>query len=55
MNSAVGPIFNEKIDKKWSLWNREQCTSALFTKDRVNNCGGKEKKKKKRENADATL
>ena len=23
VNSAVGPIFNEKIDKKWNLWVRE--------------------------------
>ena len=21
MNSAVGPIFNEKVNKKWSLWD----------------------------------
>ena len=28
------PIFNEKIDKKWNLWVREQCTDALFTEDR---------------------
>ena len=32
INSTVGPIFNEKIDKKWNLWVREQCTDALFTK-----------------------
>ena len=31
VNSAVGPIFNEKIDKKWNLWVCEQCTDALFT------------------------
>ena len=31
VNSAVGPIFNEKIDKKWNLWVRKQCTDALFT------------------------
>ena len=31
MNSAVGPIFNEKIDKKRNLWVHEQCTDALFT------------------------
>ena len=33
VNSAVGPIFNEKIDKKWNLWVREQCTDVLFTKN----------------------
>ena len=47
MNSIVRPIFNEKVDKKWSLWTREQCTNALFTADRVNSCGWGEKKKKK--------
>ena len=30
VNSVVEPIFNEKIDKKWNLWVREQCTDALF-------------------------
>ena len=33
VNSTVGPIFNEKIDKKWNLWVREQCTDALFTQN----------------------
>ena len=33
VNSAVGPIFNEKIDKKWNLWVREQCIYALFTEN----------------------
>ena len=33
MNSAVGPIFNEKIDKKRNLWVREQCMDALFTEN----------------------
>ena len=31
VNSTVGLIFNEKIDKKWNLWVHEQCTDALFT------------------------
>ena len=31
VNSAVRPIFNEKIDKKWNLWVRKQCIYALFT------------------------
>ena len=38
VNNTVGPIFNEKIDKKWNLWVRKQCTDALFTK-KVNICG----------------
>ena len=33
VNSAVGLIFNEKIDKKWNLWVREQCTDILFTEN----------------------
>ena len=31
VNSTVGPIFNEKVDKKCNLWVREQCICALFT------------------------
>ena len=27
----MGPIFNEKIHKKWNLWLREQYTDVLFT------------------------
>ena len=23
VNNTVGPIFNEKVDKKWYLWVRE--------------------------------
>ena len=30
MNSAVGPIFNEKVTEKWNLWVREQCMDTLF-------------------------
>ena len=33
VNSAVGPIFNEKIDKKWNLWVRKQYTDVLFTEN----------------------
>ena len=29
----MGPIFNEKFDKKLNLWVRKQCTDALFTED----------------------
>ena len=31
VNSTVGPIFNEKIDKKWNLWVHKQYTNTLFT------------------------
>ena len=33
INNTVGPIFNEKIDKKWNLWIRKQCTYVLFTEN----------------------
>ena len=33
VNNTVGPIFNEKIDKKWNLWVRKQCTDVLFTEN----------------------
>ena len=26
MNSTVGPIFNEKVAKKWNLWVHKPCT-----------------------------
>ena len=29
----MGPIFNEKIDKKWNLCVREQYTDILFTEN----------------------
>ena len=48
VNSVVGPIFNKKIVKKCNLWDREQYIYALFTVDKVNNCGLKNKKKEKR-------
>ena len=61
VNSAVGPIFNEKINKKWNLWVREQCTDALFMEDRSKvaatvhvpymnstTCWGKRREKKKK-------
>ena len=63
----MGPIFNEKFDKKLNLWVHKQYTYALFTEDRskvtatyhipyINStaCWGKgvkKKKKKKKENA----
>ena len=39
VNSAVGPIFNKKVVEKCNLWDRKQCTDALFTVDKVNYCG----------------
>ena len=30
MNSAMRPIFNEKVAEKWNLWVHEQCIYALF-------------------------
>ena len=44
----MGPIFNKKVAKKCNLWDRKQYTYALFTVDKVNNCGLGKKKKKKR-------
>ena len=43
------PIFNKKVAEKCNLWDREQCTDALFIVDKVNYCGLNQKKKKKRE------
>ena len=50
----MGPIFNKKVAKKCNLWDREQYTYALFTVDKVNNCG-LEKKKKKEENVEKNV
>ena len=44
----MGPIFNKKVVEKCNLWDRKQCTDALFTVDKVNYCRLKKKKKKKR-------
>ena len=44
----MGPILNKKVAEKCNLWDREQCTNALFTVDKVNYCGLTKKKKKKR-------
>ena len=38
VNSTMGPIFNEKIDKKWNLWVHEQCKNHCSLK-KVNICG----------------
>ena len=56
MNSAVGPIFNEKIDKKMKFvgpWKTGQKLRLLFmyrtwTAPPVGGKGVKKKKKKKR-------
>ena len=48
VNSTVGPIFNKKVAEKCNLWDREQCTDALFTVDKVNYCELNQKKKKKK-------
>ena len=51
----MGPIFNKKVAKKCNLWDREQYTYALFTVDKVNNCGLGKKKKKKEENVEKNV
>ena len=56
MNSTVGPIFNEKLIKSEVCGVCKQYTNILFTKERVNHYGWKEKKKKKNwGNADTAL
>ena len=42
----MGPIFNEKFDKKLYLWVREQCTNALFTLKKSAFMAESKKKKK---------
>ena len=46
VNSIVRPIFNKKVTEKCNLWDRKQCTYALFTVDKVNYCGLEKKKMK---------
>ena len=41
-------IFNKKVIEKYNLWDRKQCTDALFTDNKVNYCGWKKKKKKEK-------
>ena len=53
MNSAVEPIFNEKIDKKWSLWDSwtvHKCTVHRGPGQQL--LLGRIKKQKKKENAE---
>ena len=42
------PFLMKKLIKTGICGIHEQCTCALFTKDRVNSCSWKEKKKKKK-------
>ena len=50
VNSIVGPIFNEKVVKKWNLWVREQYTGPTGDWKSVekSSFSAKEKKKKKK-------
>ena len=47
-------IFNKKVAKKCNLWDRKQYTYALFTVDKVNNCGLNKKKKKRGKRGEVT-
>ena len=38
----------KKIAKKCNLWDRKQYTYALFTVEKVNNCGFKKKKEEEK-------
>ena len=38
INSTVGPIFNEKVAKKWNLWVYEQYIITVYGR-KVNICG----------------
>ena len=50
----MGPIFNEKVDKKWNLWDPWTVHLCTVHKRPVNNCAEEKKKEKKgRENVDA--
>ena len=44
----------KKITKKYNLQDRKQYTYALFTVDKVNNCGFKKKKKKEEKRGEET-
>ena len=46
VNSIMRPIFNEKIDKKWSLWDLWIVHLCTVHKRPVNSCGWRKKKKK---------
>ena len=50
VNSAVGPIFNEKVVKKYNLWDpwTVQCINTLFTVDLSTIVGWKKNKKREK-------
>ena len=48
VNSIVGSIFNEKVDKKWSLWDSWTVYLCTVHKRLVNSCGWRKKKKKEK-------
>ena len=48
-------IFNKKIVKKYNLWDHKQYTNKLFTVDKVDNCGLKQKKKMQCKNVNARI
>ena len=56
VNSAVGPIFNEKVVEKWSLWDPwtvHLCTVHYW---KVKTCGwGGKKKEERNANVDPRL
>ena len=55
VNSAVGPIFNEKVAEKcnlWDPWTVHGCTVHSWL---VNNCGLNKKKEKTCETRNATV
>ena len=45
----MGPIFNEKIGKKWNLWVREQYMGPTYDWKSVEKSNFSAKKKKKKE------
>ena len=36
VNSAVRPIFNEKVTEKWDLWVYKQCTRPINITEKSN-------------------
>ena len=48
VNSIMRLIFNEKVDKKWSLWDLWTVHLCTVYKRPVNSCGWRKKKKRKR-------
>ena len=52
------PFLIKKVVEKCNLWDREQCTNALFTVDKLNYCGLNKKKKEEKntvKNVDARI